>query len=125
MRADYNRYLAEFAQDGDFDRVVQEALRAYDEASRIAEDGLPEGHPVRLGIALNFSVFYFEALNEPAKACELARAAIETPESALAALPEDQRKDSESMLKLLQDNLSLWTGSAGEGEDADDEDTDS
>ena len=35
------------------------------QASKIAEEGLPEGHPVRLGIALNFSVFYFEALNDP------------------------------------------------------------
>ncbi|XP_026191883.1 14-3-3-like protein D [Cyclospora cayetanensis] len=124
MKADYYRYLTEFAQDGNFDHVVQEALQAYDEASKIAEEGLPEGHPVRLGIALNFSVFHFEALSDPAKACELARAAIETPESAISALPEEQARDSESMLKLLQDNLSLWTGNVGEDEEADDEDTD-
>lgn len=124
MKADYFRYLAEFAQDGNFDRVVQEALEAYDQASKIAEEGLPDGHPVRLGIALNFSVFHFEALSDPAKACELARAAIETPESAISALPEDQARDSEALLKLLQDNLNLWTGSAGEEEDGEDDDAD-
>lgn len=123
MKADYFRYLTEIAQDN-FDRVVQEALVAYDQASKIAEEGLPEGHPVRLGIALNFSVFYFEALSDPVKACELARAAIETPDSAISALPEDQARDSESMLKLLRDNLSLWTGNTGEDEEADDEDAD-
>ncbi|KAL8426072.1 hypothetical protein Efla_007345 [Eimeria flavescens] len=124
MKADYYRYLAEFAQENSFDSVVQKALEAYEQASKIADEGLPEGHPVRLGIALNFSVFYFEALNDQTKACELAKAAIGTPESALSALPEDQARDSESMLKLLQENLTLWTGGAGEEEEADEEDTD-
>lgn len=121
MKADYFRYLAEFAQENSFEVVVQKALEAYDQASKIAEEGLPEGHPVRLGVALNFSVFYFEALNDQAKACELARAAIETPPSAISALPEEQARDSESMLKLLQDNLSLWTGNAAEEEEEADE----
>ncbi len=36
---------------------------------------LPPTNPIRLGLALNFSVFYYEVLNAPEKACDLAKQA--------------------------------------------------
>src|SRR5438128_2550002 len=52
---------------------VNSALLAYKEADSIAHKELPATHPVRLGVALNFSVFYFEVLNSPDRACDHAR----------------------------------------------------
>lgn len=53
--------------------VVQNALDAYDGAKDAAEQELSVTHPIRLGLALNFSVFYYEIKNDPAKARELAK----------------------------------------------------
>ena len=39
----------------------------------IALTELAPTHPIRLGLALNFSVFYYEILNSPDRACNLAK----------------------------------------------------
>ena len=67
------RYLAEF-QSGDVRKEsAAKALEAYTSASKIATNNLAPTHPIRLGLALNFSVFYYEILNSPNNACQLAK----------------------------------------------------
>lgn len=44
----------------------------------IANTELAPTHPIRLGLALNFSVFYYEILNSPDRACSLAKQVIIT-----------------------------------------------
>lgn len=46
---------------------------AYQEACDISNNEMQSTHPIRLGLALNFSVFFYEILNSPEKACELAK----------------------------------------------------
>lgn len=63
----------------------------------------------RLGLALNFSVFYFEILNAPDRACRLAKAAFDDAIAELDTLSEESYKDSTLIMQLLRDNLTLWT----------------
>lgn len=53
--------------------VVEDSQKAYQEAFDIAKSKMQSTHPIRLGLALNFSVFYYEIINSPARACHLAK----------------------------------------------------
>lgn len=53
--------------------VVDDSQKAYQEAFDIAKSKMQPTHPIRLGLALNFSVFYYEIINSPARACHLAK----------------------------------------------------
>ena len=53
--------------------VVDDSQKAYQDAFEISKSKMQPTHPIRLGLALNFSVFYYEILNSPDKACQLAK----------------------------------------------------
>jgi 14-3-3 protein epsilon len=109
MKGDYHRYLAEFQSGDSRKESATKALEAYTAASSIANQELPPTHPIRLGLALNFSVFYYEILNSPDRACHLAKQAFDDAIAELDTLSEDSYKDSTLIMQLLRDNLTLWT----------------
>ena len=77
MKGDYYRYISEYATGDQHKEVKDGALESYTAASDIANTELKTTHPIRLGLALNFSVFHYETLNDPAKACNLAKTAFD------------------------------------------------
>jgi len=109
MKGDYYRYLAEFTTGPKRKDAAENSLVAYKAASDSAMMDLPSTHPIRLGLALNFSVFYYEILNSPDRACRLAKAAFDDAIAELDTLSEESYKDSTLIMQLLRDNLTLWT----------------
>lgn len=73
MVGDYYRYIAENAKDAQLEVAKQNALKAYTDANTIS---LPACNPIKLGLALNFSVFYYEVLKNHKAACDLADKAL-------------------------------------------------
>ena len=108
MKGDYYRYLAEFFKGNDNKEVIDRAQEAYKEATDAASK-LTATHPIRLGLALNFSVFYYEIVESPEIACKLAKAAFDGAIAELDALEEEAYRDSAAIMQLLRDNLTLWT----------------
>lgn len=120
---DYHRYLAEFAVGDKRRDSSDKSLEAYKAASDVAVTELPPTHPIRLGLALNFSVFYYEILNSPDQACHLAKQAFDDAiagtqsryihdfrysannSTELDTLSEESYKDSTLIMQLLRDNL--------------------
>ena len=109
MKGDYYRYLAEFQTAGGRKEAAENSLIAYKSANDTAVTELPPTHPIRLGLALNLSVFYYEILNSPDRACQLAKQAFDDAIAELDTLSEDSYKDSTLIMQLLRDNLTLWT----------------
>ena len=116
MKGDYYRYLGEFKTGDDRKQVIEKAQDSYKVAVDEAEK-LKTTHPIRLGLALNYSVFYYEILNQPDVACKLAKTAFDDAISDLETLDEEEYRDSATIMQLLRDNLTLWTSDLVEGHD--------
>lgn len=130
MKGDYHRYMAEVAEPetSEREKSISDSENAYKDALDITKNGVPcqlqtesveveaknlgqlkPTHPIRLGLALNFSVFRYEIENRPEEACKLAKAAFDDAIAELDSLNEDSYKDSTLIMQLLRDNLTLWT----------------
>lgn len=108
-KGDYYRYLTEILQGDERKAPSNQALEAYKAADEAASR-LQSTHPIRLGLALNFSVFYYEILDSPDAACKLAKAAFDEAVKDLdPSGNESQYKESTLIMQLLRDNLTLWT----------------
>jgi len=119
MKGDYHRYLAEFASGEKRKEAATAAHDAYKNATDVAQTELIPTHPIRLGLALNFSVFYYEILNSPDRACHLAKQAFDDAIAELDQLSEESYRDSTLIMQLLRDNLTLWTSSDEKDQDID------
>jgi hypothetical protein len=117
MLGDYYRYRAESADPAkNFDA---KAAEFYEQAYSLAQETLAPTHPIRLGLALNYSVCFYEILKKPQEACDLARTAFDDAISKLDQLEENDYKDSTLIMQLLRDNLTLWMSDPGQ-DDGDD-----
>eukprot|EP00484_Ammonia_sp_Unknown_P028394 CAMPEP_0197029278 /NCGR_PEP_ID=MMETSP1384-20130603/8761_1 /TAXON_ID=29189 /ORGANISM="Ammonia sp." /LENGTH=252 /DNA_ID=CAMNT_0042458415 /DNA_START=81 /DNA_END=839 /DNA_ORIENTATION=- len=114
MCGDYYRYLSEFRSDDE--NYKTQAEKYYKKAMDVAENNLNETHPTRLGLALNFSVCYYEILKKPEQACDLAKKSFDAAIEKLDTLNDASYKDSTLIMQLLRDNLTLWTSADQEEE---------
>jgi len=112
MCGDYYRYLSEFRTESE--QYKTKAEEFYKKAMDVAEANLNETHPTRLGLALNFSVCYYEILKKPEMACDLAKKSFDAAIEKLDTLNDASYKDSTLIMQLLRDNLTLWTSSNDE-----------
>jgi hypothetical protein len=105
MVGDYYRYIAESAKNEQLEGVKQKALEAYDLANKIE---LPACNPIKLGLALNFSVFHYEVMKNHKAAIEMADKALQEALDKIDELEEEDFRDAKSIIELLKENLTLW-----------------
>jgi 14-3-3 protein epsilon len=73
-------------------------------------------HPTRLGLALNFAVYYHDVRKSPERACHLGKHAFD---EAVACLDDSSSmqvmRDSMMILQLLRDDLVIWSSEMQRG----------
>lgn len=109
MKGDYYRYISEYTSGQANTDAGNNAHEAYKKATEKAEKDLKTTHPIRLGLALNYSVFHYEVKNDPSTACQLAKRAFDDAIADIDQIEEDQYKDATTIMQLIRDNLTLWT----------------
>lgn len=105
MKGDYLRYKAEVNENQE---IIDESGINYVEARKLAEELKPT-NPVKLGLALNYSVYLYEIVRDGNSACSVAKEAFDKAIFGLDNLSEDHYKDSTLIMQLLRDNMTLWT----------------
>jgi len=113
MIGDYYRYVAESATADKIEEVKSGALEGYEQADKLSQN-LNACNPIRLGLALNFSVFHYEVMNNHKKACELGEKALTEALEKIDDVDEETFRDAKSIIELLKENLSLWKEEDGD-----------
>jgi 14-3-3 protein epsilon len=113
MVGDYYRYMAESAQGDVLTTAREGALEHYKQADAAGKD-LPACNPIKLGLALNFSVFYYEVMQDNKHACQLAETALQDAMNKIDDVDEETFRDAKSIIELLKENLTLWKEEEGE-----------
>jgi len=112
MKGDYYRYLAELTKNKGSSDYGTLALEAYKSAYKHALSTLEATHPTRLGLALNFAVYYHDICDSPERACFLAKHAFDEAIGVITQmkLSGQSLEDSLMILQLLRDDMILWSG---------------
>ncbi|EAR89561.2 14-3-3 family protein 14-3-3 beta/zeta (macronuclear) [Tetrahymena thermophila SB210] len=92
-----------------YDEATNFSLQTYRQAYDIAIKELNPTNHTRLSLALQLSVFYYEIMNDPTKACNLAKQAFNDAFADIEHIEEDQYRVATSIMQLLRDNITLWT----------------
>ena len=112
MIGDYYRYMAESAQGDKLALARDGALANYKDADVVAKE-LQACNPIKLGLALNFSVFYYEVMQDNKQACQLAETALQEAMNKIDDVDEETFRDAKSIIELLKENLTLWKEEEG------------
>ena len=108
LKGDYYRYKCEFTNGKDFDDICVKAEKVYKEATEIANKDLPISNSTRLGLALNYSVFYYEIKKLKEEAINIAKNAFDESMKILDDLEISKAKDTLLIIQLLKENLISW-----------------
>lgn len=116
MKGDFLRYKAEITNGKEYEENHKLSEIAYSEGYKLS-DQLPISNPIRMGLALNFSVLYYEVKLQRDKALSIAEKAYAESLTIIDELDKTLSKDTLLIIQLLKDNISKWKNDGEEESD--------
>ena len=111
MLGDYNRYIGEYVEGSLKNKIIDSCNKYYSEADKILKN-FPYINPIKLGLLLNTTNFYYDIMEDPQKAIKLSEIAVKKFEVEKAKnnidKESDEFKDSQKIYELIKENLDLW-----------------
>ena len=107
MKGDYCRYLCEIINSNENQNYIDESEKSYKEANDLAQN-LPWTNSIRLGLSLNYSVFYYEIKKNVNQAIKIGKEAIKGAKKQFDKIKEEENKDSALTLQALKENIQIW-----------------
>lgn len=107
LKADFLRYKAEVTLNNEYEKNYKESSIAYAEGHALAQS-LPISNPIRLGLALNYSVLYYEVILNKEEAVNIAKESYDEAMKIIDELDKTKSKDTILIIQLLKENLDLW-----------------
>ncbi len=107
MKGDYCRYLCEILNPNENQNYIEECEKSYKEANDLAQN-FPWTNPVRLGLSLNYSVFYYDIKKNVNQAIKIGKEAIKGAKKQFDKIKEEENKDAALTLQALKENVQIW-----------------
>jgi len=119
IKGDYLRYKCEYTSGKEFNEACTEAENIYKEAYGMAKKSISISSSTRLGLSLNYSVFFYEIKGQKEEAMKIAKTTFEEAMKVLDPLEKSKPKDTILIIQLLKENLILWSNELNDNEEED------
>ena len=108
LKADFMRYKCEISYGKELEENISKTGKVYKEATDIANKELNINNSTRLGLALNYSVFYYEIKKAKEEAINIAKNAFDEAMKIIDDLEISKAKDTLLIIQMLKENLISW-----------------
>ena len=118
LKADYYRYICEFAAGKEFNENLEKSEEFYKKAHNTSIKDLPVNNCTRVGVALNYAIFLYEIKGDKKLAFDIAKKAFDESMKFVDDLEKPKCRDTLLIIQLLKENLIFWSSEMNEEEEA-------
>ena len=108
LKADHYRYLCEISNEKELENNLNNAEKYYKEAYELANKDLPLINNERIGLSLNFALFYYEIKGNKKEGYNIAKNCFEETMKYFNDFEKFKAKDALILILLLKENINFW-----------------
>ena len=117
LKADYFRYICEFAEGNEYQDNLIKAEEYYKKAYEIADKKLPIINCNRVSVALNYSIFLYETKKDKKSGFDIAQNTFKESMKFIDDLEKPKYRDTLLIIQLLKENIIFWNSEMGDEEE--------